>query len=264
MIMDAAPEKKPMPGPGSAISIRDASVYYDTYPALLKTNLDVERGQFVTIVGPNGGGKTTVFKLILGLVKPRSGSVRVLGMPPEAARTSLGYVPQNSSFDPLFPVRVSDIVRMGFLGSAYYPGFRNREDTRARVLRCLQDVGLENRADAWFNSLSGGQKQRVLIARALAGAPEVLLLDEPTSNVDLHAEEMILDMLERLRGKLTVLLVTHYPKVAMRFLDRVYCVNRNVHIHPHTEKMDEDLMRHITGMAPPSVFGATGGGPRHA
>ncbi|HOH32010.1 MAG TPA: ATP-binding cassette domain-containing protein, partial [Candidatus Hydrogenedentes bacterium] len=160
--MDAAPEKKPMPSPGSAISIRDASVYYDTYPALLKTNLDVERGQFVTIVGPNGGGKTTVFKLILGLVKPRSGSVRVLGMPPEAARTSLGYVPQNSSFDPLFPVRVSDIVRMGFLGSAYYPGFRNREETRARVLECLHDVGLEDRVDAWFNSLSGGQKQRVL------------------------------------------------------------------------------------------------------
>jgi len=217
-----------------------------------------------SIVGPNGGGKTTLFKLILGLVKPVSGSVHVLGRPPENSRAALGYVPQNTSFDPLFPVRVSDIVRMGFLGSSHYPGFRNRAMTRTRILQCLKDVGLEAQADAWFNRLSGGQKQRVLIARALVGGPEILLLDEPTSNVDLHAEAMILETLERLRGKLTILLVTHYPKVAMRFLDRVYCVNRNVHIHPQTDRMDEDLMRHITGMAPPAVFARKGEGSVNA
>lgn len=241
-----------------AISIRNVSVYYDGYPALVQVNVAVNRGQFVTIVGPNGGGKTTLFKLLLGLVTPASGSVQVLGEKPESVRVALGYVPQNSSFDPLFPVRVSDIVRMGRLGCTTSTQVSKRAETRDRVLQALQDVGLEDRANDWFNRLSGGQKQRVLIARALVGEPEILLLDEPTSNVDIHAEEMILEVLERLRATMTVLLVTHYPKVAMRFLDRVYCVNQTVHIHPHTEKLDEDLMRHITGMAPPAVFSGTG------
>lgn len=220
----------------------------------------IEQGRFATIVGPNGGGKTTLFKLILGLIRPSRGEVLVLGRPPGDVRCSMGYVPQSSRFDPLFPVRVSDVTRMGCLGG----NVGRRSEMRDRLMGALEAVGLENLAGRWFNSLSGGQKQRVLIARALAGSPEVLLLDEPTSNVDLSAEEMILETLEGLRGKMTILLVTHYPKVAMRFLGEVYCVNRNVHIHPTTDRMDEDLMRHITGMAAPAVFQSNVEGGRHA
>jgi zinc transport system ATP-binding protein len=101
----------------------------------------------------------------------------------------------------------------------------------------------------WFNSLSGGQRQRVLIARGLVTAPEILLLDEPTSNVDATAEDAIARVLEGLRGRMTILLVTHTAAVASRFLDTIYCVNRSVHAHPATKKLDEDLMRHITGFA---------------
>lgn len=246
-----------------AIDIQNASVYFGDVPALLDISMTVESGHFVTIVGPNGGGKTTLFKLLLGLVKPSQGSVRVLGMSPGDARLSIGYVAQSAQFDPLFPVRVYDVAHMGLLGSGNPGRFRNRKATRDKVMASLDAVGLADLERRWFNNLSGGQRQRVLIARALVTQPEILLLDEPTSNVDLAAEEMILDVLETLRNRMTILLITHYPKVASRFLGLVYCVNRNVHIHPPTKQLDEDLMRHITGLAMPAVFGATQGDSSH-
>ncbi|MGI6139929.1 MAG: metal ABC transporter ATP-binding protein [Candidatus Hydrogenedentales bacterium] len=238
----------------AAIRVENVSVYYGALAALLDVNISIEQGSFATIVGPNGGGKTTLFKMILGLIKPSRGHVYVFGKPPGEVRNYMGYVPQSTRFDPLFPVRVFDVVRMGCLDGGANLRFRRRKETQERVHTALKSVGLESLSYRWFNSLSGGQKQRVLIARALAGNPKVLLLDEPTSNVDISAEEKILQSLEKLRGAMTILLVTHYPKVAMRFLGQVYCVNQNVHIHPPTDTMDEDLMLHITGMAPPSIF----------
>ncbi len=233
-----------------AIEINNASVHYGAFAALSDVSMIVDEGRFVTIVGPNGGGKTTLFKLILGLVKPTRGHVRVLGMPPGDARASMGYVSQSPQFDALFPVRVCDVARMGCLGA----GTGSRREAQERAMAALEAVGLADHAKHWFNSLSGGQKQRVLIARALAARPRILLLDEPTSNVDISAEDMILEVLEELRGKMTIMLVTHYPKVASRFLDLVYCVNHQVHQHPPSDSLDEDLMRHITGLAAPAVF----------
>lgn len=247
-----------------AIEIKNASVYYGDTPALLDISMTVEPGQFVTVVGPNGGGKTTLFRLLLGLVKPTKGSVRVLGMTPGDARLSIGYVAQNPQFDALFPVHVYDVARMGLLGTGNTGRFRNRKASRDKVMAALEAVGLADLEKSWFNSLSGGQRQRVLIARALVTQPEMLLLDEPTSNVDINAEDMILDVLETLRNRMTILLITHYPKVASRFLGTVYCVNQSVHIHPPTAKLDEDLMRHITGLAMPAVFQSTQGGSADA
>lgn len=244
----------------TAIEIDNASVYYGDTPALLDISMRVESGRFVTVVGPNGGGKTTLFKLLLGLVRPARGQVRVLGMPPGDARLSIGYVAQSPQFDSLFPVRVFDVARMGLLGADNPGRFRNRRETRDKVMAALEAVGLAAFERRWFAGLSGGQKQRVLIARALAGQPEILLLDEPTSNVDIAAEDMILDVLDTLRNRMTILLITHYPKVASRFLDVVYCVNRTVHAHPPTERLDEDLMRHITGLAMPADFTSGKGG----
>lgn len=235
-----------------AIVIEGASVYYGLQPALEQVDMTVEDGRFVTIVGPNGGGKTTLFRLILGLVPPAQGRVRVLGRAPGEARTAIGYVPQHSQLDPLFPVRVFDVARMGCVGCKV-PGKRlARREVRTRVMEALASVGMADQADRWFSSLSGGQRQRTLIARALAVHPRLLLLDEPTSSVDISAEDKILEVLDRLRGRMTILLVTHYPKVASRFLDQVFCVNRRVHAHPHTDTLDDDLMRHITGMATPA------------
>lgn len=234
----------------AAVDIQNAAVYYGAVPALYDVSMTIEQGRFVTIVGPNGGGKTTLFKLLLGLVRPARGRVRILGLPPGDARSSMGYVSQSPQFDPLFPIRVYDVARMGCLGAG---ALRSRE-AHERAMSALESVGLADRAKHWFNSLSGGQKQRVLIARALSARPQVLLLDEPTSNVDITAEDMILDVLEGLRGRMTIMLVTHYPRVASRFLDVVYCVNRTAHRHPPAASLDDDLMRHITGLAAPAVF----------
>lgn len=240
-----------------AISIEDASVYYGAHVALDRVAMTVEEGRFVTIVGPNGGGKTTLFRLILGLTPPARGRVRVLNRAPGEARTAIGYVPQHSQLDPLFPVRVFDVARMGCVGRDASGRRLTRREARRRAMDALASVGMADQADRWFNSLSGGQRQRTLIARALAVHPRLLLLDEPTSSVDISAEDKILEVLDRLRGRMTILLVTHYPKVASRFLDQVFCVNRTVHEHPNTNTLDDDLMRHITGMAAPAPAAAT-------
>ncbi len=238
-----------------AIEITDVCYSYDKrVPVLDGVSMRVESGSVVTIVGPNGGGKTTLFRLILGLLAPDRGVVRVLGGPPAETRARIGYVPQHFACDPLFPVRVEEVVRMGCLGG----GGCGRRAARARAAEALAAAGLDGMGRRWFNSLSGGQRQRALIARGLAAAPELLLLDEPTSNVDPGAEEMILRMLEGLRGRMTMLIVTHHAAVAARFLDNIYCVNRGVHAHPPTEKMDEFLLRHIIGFHP------GGGGGGHA
>ncbi len=241
-----------------AIELSAVGFGYDPrFPVLEAVDMRIERGAFVTIVGPNGGGKTTLFRLVLGLIRPTRGTVRVLDADPARARERIGYVPQHFACDPLFPVRVQDVVRMGCLGGARV----SRQTARERAAEALDAVGLDGLGPRWFNSLSGGQRQRVLIARGLVTDPEILLLDEPTSNVDATAEDAIARVLEGLRGNMTILLVTHTAAVASRFLDTIYCVNRRVHAHPATDKLDEDLMRHITGfaLAPGDISGGHAG-----
>jgi len=235
-----------------AVAIRNVSFAYELRPVLEAVNLTIPRGRFVCFVGPNGGGKTTLFRLLLGLVTPAQGDIEILGQAPVTARPKVGYVPQHFVFDPLFPVRVFDVVRMGCLGGAKRLG---RAQVRRRVADALDVVGLRALEGQWFNRLSGGQRQRVLIARALAAQPEMLLLDEPTSNVDAGAENEILGLLEQLHGTLTVLLVTHNAAVASRFLEMIVCVNRKVHVHPPTDRIDDRLMRHICGYEAPGTLG---------
>ncbi|HPO14532.1 MAG TPA: ABC transporter ATP-binding protein [Candidatus Hydrogenedentes bacterium] len=232
-----------------AVEIQNLSFRYETEPVLVDVNLTIEKGRMVCFAGPNGGGKSTLFRLILGLIKPEKGLIRVLGRAPEQTRRNIGYVPQNFTFDTKFPVRVIDVVRMGCLGHSPWWNLQ-RQPHHAHARRALEEVGLAHLANQWFNTLSGGQRQRVLIARGLATEPEILLLDEPTANVDAGAEEEILRLLESLRGKLTVLLVTHSALVASRFLEMIVCVNRLVHIHPKASNVDDQLMRHICGYEP--------------
>jgi len=234
-------------GPETAIALEGVSFAYEVEPVLSDVTLTLRRGSFSCIVGPNGGGKTTLFRLVLGLLKPSKGTVRVLGVPAAQARVKVGYVPQDFAYDKRFPMLVSDVVRMGCLNSP--PGTHDAD----RIQQALETVGLAHRTRDWFGSLSGGQRQRVLIARALATAPGILLLDEPTANVDASAQEDILQLLESLRGQLTVMLVTHNAAVAARFLETVVCVNRRVHVHPHTDRLDEALMRHIIGLEEPGA-----------
>lgn len=228
-----------------AICIRDLTFSYDGMPVIDRAELCVDEGTFVSIVGPNGGGKTTLLKLMLGLLKPSAGSVNVLGKKPENARREIGYVPQKSLFDPYFPISVRDVVLTGRLGTTGGI-FRSRSKDREITEEAIAEVELERVKDAPFNSLSGGQQQRTLIARALASRPRMLLLDEPTAGLDRIVESRLYKLLKSLNERLTVVLVSHDLGFVSKFVDRVVCVNREVHIHP-TSDLSSDLINKLYG-----------------
>lgn len=184
------------------IRISGAAFGYGDRPVIAGVDLEVRAGDFLGIVGPNGGGKTTLFRGLLGLVPPLAGVV-------QRADARIGYVPQRETLDPIFPLRVADVVRMGAYGRRAKRA--GATEQRAAVQRALERVGLADRAQSAFAGLSGGQRQRALLARALLAAPDVLLLDEPTSGVDRGAQRRILDLLVDLgaRERLAVLIVSH-------------------------------------------------------
>lgn len=209
---------------------------------LQNVHFSVRRGEFLYMIGPNGGGKTTILKLILGLLVPESGTIWVLGGIPSQVSSRVGYLPQYQHFDPKFPVTVMDVVLMGRLRGAVKPVF-SRSDREAGA-GALKALGLENLAKRPYYALSGGQRQRVLIARALVNAPELLLLDEPTSNVDMHIEEILFDLLERLNRTMTIILVTHDYGVVPRRVERVVCVNQTATVHP-TRRLTGDVIQKL-------------------
>ena len=217
-------EKKPV------IAIKNLSFSYDGRAILEDVFLDIYHRDSVCIVGPNGGGKSTLVKLIIGLLSAPQGEIRVFGKTPQESRLRIGYVPQYAHYDPLFPISVRDVVRMGRLGGSFF-GHYSREDSRA-ALAALEEMGLADQRSQRFSALSGGQRQRVLIARALASGGEILILDEPTANIDPHTEEHLFEILTELNKRLTIMLVTHDVGFASQFFKRVVCVNRRVVIHP--------------------------------
>lgn len=214
-----------------AVAFEKVSFAYDGTLVLEDVSLGIARGDFLSIVGPNGGGKTTMLKLMLGLIRPRSGEVRVFGVSPEKVRSRIGYMPQNTAFDPFFPVSVQEVVLMGRLGTSSVPGFYSRAD-RARADRALDMVEMGGFRKRPFSSLSGGQSQRALLARALVTDPELLILDEPTSNVDTAVESELYELLKRLNETMTIVLVTHDLGFVSRYVKNVACVNRRLVSHP--------------------------------
>ncbi len=216
------------------IACHDLTFGYEGDPVLQNVNIAIPPGDFVCVVGANGSGKTTLLKLALGLLRPGSGRIEVFGRAPQHSRRRIGYVPQHPRLDPLFPVTALDVTLMGRLGRApALWGWRSRD--RNRALEALAEVGLTEQADHHFAALSGGQKQRVLIARALAGDPDLLLLDEPTAGLDAHVEEGFYRLLEELNKRLTVVLVSHDLGFVSGFVKSVVCVGRKVMVHPTSE-----------------------------
>jgi zinc transport system ATP-binding protein len=202
--------------------------------ALSEVSFQVGRNGFVGVVGPNGGGKTTLIKLLLGLLEPDRGEIRVLGGRPEDVRTRIGYVPQHAAVDPTVPATVLDIVLMGRLShSSWGPRFPQEDMEAARG--ALAQTGTEDLWQRPWLSLSGGQRQRVLIARALAAEAELLLLDEPTRGVDLHREQELLLLLDRLKKELPVMMVSHDLALVTSHMDVAIWVNRQVFSTPARE-----------------------------
>ena len=204
-------------------------------------NLVIQKGEFASIVGPNGGGKTTLLKLILGLIKPDRGTIRIFNKSPDKVRHKIGYMPQYAHIDMNFPASVMDVVLMGRLGkrNLWFSG-----KDRAKALESIDQVGMNAFTKTGFNELSGGQKQRILIARALCSSPDILLLDEPTANVDHQTEENLLSILQKLNEKITILLVSHDLGFVSKYVKSVICVNLNVVIHP-TTLVNGELIKNI-------------------
>lgn len=227
------------------IEVRNVSFTYDGFPVLDRVDLTVMEYDFLSIVGPNAGGKTTLLKLILGLLKPSRGTVRVFGQIPEKARHRIGYMPQHTALDPLFPVSVLDVVLMGRLGMRGGMGFFKKGDREA-AMKALREVEMDQLAKRSFAALSGGQRQRVLIARALVSSPDILLLDEPTSNIDIAVETELFDMLSHMNRKITIVLVTHDIGFVSQYVKHVACVNRKVVVHP-TSEISGEMINEIYG-----------------
>jgi len=229
----------------AAVEISGVWFSYGDQPVLREVNLHIGAGERVCVVGPNGGGKTTLLKLMLGLLRPDRGRVRVLGQSPAAGRRRIGYAPQHAVFDPSFPVSVMDVVLMGRLGRAAAMGPFRKADRQAAA-RALGEVGLGDLAGRGFAALSGGQRQRVLIARALAGEPELLLLDEPTANLDLGVEAEFNQLLQRLSDRLTLMIVSHDVGFVSQLTSKVVCVYGTVAVHP-TDELTGEMMKDLYG-----------------
>ncbi len=227
-----------------AISMTGVTFAYGRHAVLSNVDLTIARGEFATVVGPNGGGKTTLLKLMLGLLAPDSGTVSVLGRTPAAARSKVGYVPQRASVDSSFPARVVDIVLMGLLGSR--KSIRYTAEDLKRAGSALESVEMEEFASRRLAELSGGQRQRALIARALVSEPELLLLDEPTAHLDVSMERGLHDLLGRLRKNVTIVLVSHDLGFVSDYADRVVCVKNTVAVH-ETCELTSDVVRELYG-----------------
>jgi ABC-type Mn2+/Zn2+ transport system ATPase subunit len=211
-----------------AVDLHDLTAGYRSQAALEDVTLTVPRGTMMAIVGPNGGGKSTLLKLLLGLLEPWEGTVRVFGASPATVRRRIGYVPQTGSGDWSFPATVGEVVMMGRYGRLGWLRRPGRRDWDA-VHRALEQVGMAGRVDRQVGELSGGQQQRVFFARALVQEPELLLLDEPLAGVDALTERDIYRLLRDLvDGGVTVLFTTHNLSTVAEVFDQVAFVNRRI------------------------------------
>lgn len=234
-----------MTTPGPVIQIRDVGFSYGAAPVLEGVDLAVDGGEFLGIVGPNAGGKSTLLKLILGLLEPQSGTLRVLGRSPRSASRFLGYVPQYPGFSRDFPITAEQVVLMGRLGTGRWLGRYTRAD-RDATRRALEEVEAGDLAGRRIGGLSGGQLQRTLLARALVGEPEILILDEPTANIDQRLESDIFDHLRRLNARMTILVVSHDIAFISSYVRRVACINRTLVCH-HTDAIDGRVIQDLYG-----------------
>jgi len=235
-----------MPDAVAAIQLDRLSFAYGEGPPVLEdVTLAVQPLDFACIIGPNGGGKTTLLRLVLGLLEATSGTVRVFGSTPRRARPRIGYMPQFAAMDPQFPIQVLDVVLMGRLGPRRRIGRYSTGDRHA-ARESLGRVGLGGLERQPFSSLSGGQRQRVLLARALTSDPDLLLLDEPAAGLDHKVEQDFFTLLGELNKEKTLVLVSHDLGFVASFVKTVICVHRSVDVHP-TSELDGSMIHDLYG-----------------
>ena len=216
------------------VKIRDLNFAYNGEVVLQDVSFDIRQGDFIAMIGPNGGGKTTLLRLILGLLVPNSGTVRVNGESARKASSCIGYVPQDVHINRRFPITAMDVVLMGKLDPKkrwVNKSAANRRD----ALAALERLEMSAHAEKRIGALSGGQRQRVFIARALVTRPQLLLLDEPTASIDTKGQAEFFRLLKELNQEVTILVVSHDLLVISRYVKSVACVNKRLHYHDQAE-----------------------------
>lgn len=224
------------------ICLKGVTVEYDGHYALKDVSLTIYERDFLGIIGPNGGGKTTLLKVILGLIPPTHGTVEVFGEKPEKTRHRIGYVPQVADFDADFPIQAGEVVKMGCLKYLKF-GREQLQECTERSESVMQQMGIWDLRGRMMGRLSGGEKQRVLIARALVTEPEILLLDEPTASVDSRVQSTIYEVLSKLNQSIAICLVSHDIGVISAYIKTVACLNQQLFYHGVKEITEEVLMK---------------------
>ena len=223
-----------------AIEFENVWFSYDRSTVLQEVSFSLEQGEFLGIIGPNGGGKTTLLKLMLGILKPDRGRIRILGQAPHDASHRVGYVPQGTDFNRGFPVSVLDVALMGRMSTSRIGRRYSRED-REKVKDVLEKVGMWGYRNRPIGKLSGGQRQRVFIARALATNPEILFLDEPTASVDSEFQTDLYDFLKALNKEVTIVVISHDIGIISAHMKSIACVNNQFVFHSGAEITQEML-----------------------
>ena len=206
------------------IEIKNVSFKYGKDKILDDINLIVEKKDFLAIIGPNGGGKSTLLKLILGINTLKIGKINIFEQP-------LGYVPQNTNIKTNFPIKVMEIVLMGHIRDLKKPLFGYTKDEKLCAMDALTQVGMDKFYNTKIGALSGGQRQRVMIARALCANPQILLLDEPTSSIDIQGQKQIYDLLQELNKTITIIVVSHDISVVLSYATKVAHINKTISYH---------------------------------
>jgi len=214
----------------AVVKVSNLSFSYDNQLVLENVSINVEKGDFLAIIGPNGGGKSTLLKLMMGILTPYKGEVLLFGKPPHENGTIIGYVPQNTAHNLDFPITVLDVVLMGLLRK------RNRlrrydNALKQKAMDSLERVKMRDFATRRIAELSGGQRQRVLIARALCSDPDILMLDEPTASIDFIGQREIFELLEELNKNVTVIVVSHDMSMVMGYAKHAAYVHKTVVMH---------------------------------
>ncbi|MGM0622467.1 MAG: metal ABC transporter ATP-binding protein [Campylobacterota bacterium] len=217
----------------SDIEIQNLSFGYNKELVLKDINLSYNKKEMLAIIGPNGGGKSTILKLILGLLQPQKGSVKI------KKGINLSYVPQNTNTNKEFPVSVLDVVLMGRLKKRKF-GFFGSEDKK-RAKEALEAVSMQEYGDKNIAKLSGGQRQRVFIARALCAQADILLLDEPTASLDKQSQQQVYDLLKKLNKEVGVIIVSHDTTVLLGYATKIAHINQTLHLHGAITKTREDF-----------------------
>jgi len=211
-----------------AVEIKNLHYKVNNKTILEKINLEIYNREFLAIIGPNGGGKTTLLKMIIGLLKPTKGNIKVFGLKPETARKKIGYLPQRRHFDTDFPINVFETVLMG----RYHGPLKGyTEEDKKKVDKWLERLEIDDLKDESLDNLSGGQLQRVFLARALVREGELLLLDEPTSSVDPLFQEKFYELLDELKHEMAIVMVSHDIGMVAAHVDRIACLNQRLFAH---------------------------------